>query len=316
MAKTINLTRAHALRYCTSGDTRSVYMSVDDFLQIERNPHQRCERLRTNKLHLRKLVPAHSGVDIAIMPDGSLYKLNGHTRAFMWGKNKLERPKYLVVNVYSCETLDQVTDYYEHFDNNAAAKKGADTMQSGAHKAGVEFKTSWLKAGKYASMLSLACTHAGISLKMTPKIDLVGKFKRELVLFDAIPDLKRDNFKIGFGAGALLALRKHGASAVDFIDAFNKGLGVNHRGQKNAVQFLTEYLAEKRAAKRLAGIQANIEHCAFFLACFERFRNGDKRLTKRPTPPDLKTYLPVASKPTPRGRLGSSIPASPVALAA
>ena len=316
MTKTVNLMRAHAIRYCATKPVQHVYMSVDDFIPIERNPHQRCEQLRTNKAHLRALVPTHWSVEMAITKDGSLYKLNGHTRALMWEKSKLERPEYLNVTVYSYKTVEEVTAAYEHFDNDIAAKKGSDTLQSGAHKAGIEFKTKWLKEGKYSAMLTEACVIAGISKKDTLKIDRVGKFKKELELFDTIPDLDKDKFVIGFGAGALVALRKYGRGAVPFITAFNCGHGMNNLGKKDAVQFLLEYLAERRAAGQLTGKANNIADIAFFLSCVERHKMGDPKLTRRPRPVDLKTYLPVVSKPTFRGRRGSFAPMSPVALAA
>jgi hypothetical protein len=282
-----------AIRYSVKEPLTSLMMSVDAWIDIERNPHQRCERLRTDKPHLKVLKPTHRVVHAAVLPDGATYKLDGHTRAYKWLKNTLERPDHLLVVVHSMATLEEIEEAYEHFDSRNAVKTTPDAIQSALNALGIVCATPWLKAGKFGAALSEACIIAKINNKKTSTIDRVGKFKQEIKALDALNSLHHKQFPLGILAAAFVSIRQHGARVLPFWQAFNDGLGQADGRNKDAVKYLDEYLASAKAGRRLAGKQNNQDNMSFALGCVHRYVNGNKRATKAPSMIELASYFPT-----------------------
>lgn len=264
----------------------TVSMTVAEFLAIQRCPFQRNEELRLNKPHLRVLAPQHALVAIAVLPDGRTMIVDGHTRKAKWIEGSLGQPAGLVVAVYSVKTLDEVEAIYESYDASEAVKNGTDKVQSGLSRAGLELKTPWLAAGGMTAALELACV---IAHKSKPKKKTqVELFAKELALFDTI-EPNRTNFLIGFGAAALLILRKHGALGLDFLKNYNANLGNKVGEERDAVQMLTEFLVSERAARTTGLLVNNKRHVSMMLALHTRHIGG-KMHKRLPRPTDLATY--------------------------
>lgn len=284
-----------AIKHSRSKPVVSIQMTVDQWISIQRNPHQRCERLRVNKAHLKELEFSHWSVEMAVLPDGQLFKLNGHTRAYMWLKELSERPPYVNATVISVNSIDDVKRLYEHYDSTTSVKLSPDVVQSAFHAHDITPQTRWIKEGKIASMLNDACETAKVNKRNISLMGRVGLFKDEIVLFDSLIDVRKSMFPIGFGAGALIALRLYGSKVLPFLQSFNDQMGRDDYGRKDSVKTLLEYLAEKKAAKQMAGKENNKEQQAFTLACIDRYLKGDKLSVKRPTLVDLSSLMkPVA----------------------
>lgn len=92
------------------------------------NPKQRDVTLHARKAlrgHLSSYSDAQACVSGAVF-DGELYKLDGHTRAYLWSREELQQPKSVIVTTFHCNTLDQLLDLYGTFDNSAAAENSKD----------------------------------------------------------------------------------------------------------------------------------------------------------------------------------------------
>lgn len=289
--KTLKSVSATAPKYYSlTLPVQSITMTVPEWLDVPENPIQRNDELRVNMRHLRKLHLAHRCVSMAALPDGSIYKLDGHTRARKWAEGTLAEPDYLQVAVFSVRTIAEVEDLYRTFDARTAIKTSADEVCGGIRRADLSFETPWLQAGKFAAMLALAHDLYGVE-KKAPHERRVNLWAEELKLFDSISP-KKGRFIIGVGAAALCALRKHGDSAIDFFDRYNRDIGMKTEDRRDSAQMLSDYIADQRRLKRLAGIKANTDHCAITLSLAKRHFSGEL-FRNMPRPVDLRTFFKV-----------------------
>jgi hypothetical protein len=278
-------------RYNFREPITTINMSVDDWIKIERNPHQRKECLRVNKPHLKVLKLPHWVVYMGILPNGDSYKIDGHTRAYKWLKGTLERPPFVIAVVISANTIDEIEAIYQCYDSRLAVKSRPDDMQSGANACGIKFKTPWLKAGKFSGILTEVCAFARVDKSVLP-IERVTKFKKELELLDRVTNLRP--LSLGYGAGLVMALRKHGDKILPFIQLVSDGVGIHVGKQRDPVRFLLDQWKSDRDAKTMAGRQNNHRQMAYTLGCVERWlESGDKLFVHRPTQIDLANYLPT-----------------------
>lgn len=114
---------------------KTIEMSVKDFIKVPANPIQRDTKLHANsaiKHHLESEAVTHAKVSIAESKK-SKWKLDGHTRAYLWKEGELESPKILSVDIYTVSDRDEAIELYKHFDNSRAAESIPDRV-SGALK--------------------------------------------------------------------------------------------------------------------------------------------------------------------------------------
>lgn len=287
----VTLTSIKGLVFSKDHPVDSYKVPTREWFDVERHPLQRREDLRPTR-HLRGIFKSHWVVFMIALPDGRTIKVDGHTRSWLWANSKLEMPPYLVVIVYSVASMTEAETLYEHHDSRNAVKQAKDTIQSALNAEGVDLNTDFLRAGKFSSMLSLACTAAGISVRDTAYRDRVNAFKSELLLLDSIVDLREKQFPIGFGAAALLGLRKHGKKALAFLQAFNDGLGVCSGKKQDDVHRLTILYKEARSGKTLAGIANNNAHMQSALPLIDRYIDHPGKLFEQaPSKITLAAYL-------------------------
>jgi len=113
------------------GDKRIEMWSCDKFHDVQKCPNQRDTKGRAKKAlnkHLKQASTTHNEVAIAELPDGTQYKLDGHTRDYMWYKNMLKKPVYLIVMVYKLKTIKDVRDIYYQYDNSNAVETNTDKL--------------------------------------------------------------------------------------------------------------------------------------------------------------------------------------------
>lgn len=110
--------------------------SVIDFIKIQDCPVQRDIEIRVKKArknHLNKHSITHGQVSIAELPNGAIYKIDGHTRSYLWNENKLERPNFLIVMVYKVKNESELRNLYYQFDSSSAVESNTDKL-TGAFK--------------------------------------------------------------------------------------------------------------------------------------------------------------------------------------
>ena len=168
-----------------------VEMSVDDFIALPEHPRQRNTALRANAAsrgHLKKLLPIHQKVSIAVL-NGVSYRVDGNTRAYLWQHGKLEKPKAVAADFYYCTDKADFDQLYDVIDNIGSAKKSSDGLYSEMNDLGFQPISSPLGSGKLTTalgVLKLAVSDAS----MTPDRAKVEISDKEIIAA-FLPELRK-----------------------------------------------------------------------------------------------------------------------------
>lgn len=292
----ITAIKGKSVLYDAANPVKSVVMTFNEFASIPRNPNQRNEEERVKKQHLRKFVLSHRSVAIAVLPDESCYKLDGHTRAAagLLGLMPELVKQGFIVTVYSVNDLKDVVDLYNTFDNKKATKSAADTLTGALSMNNLTLETGWLKNGFFATGLKNAdthwCRHVGLKIAGRTPDAFVAQFRNEILLFDGIGP-KEKRYPIGVLAACFLFLKKHGKNALPFIIDFNDGMGTAAGQDRDSVHMLHEFLTSKRAEKSMNGESANDAIMKMTLALMKRSLGTVQLYNRWPSPISAADFL-------------------------
>lgn len=255
---------------------RRVYLSPEEWAAIPANPRQRdTERHAAKAVHLRKPHPVHAFVSMAVLPDGRRYKLDGHTRSFLWEKGDVEAPTLLTVDTWNCDNVEQVKQLYGVFDNASAVETTADRMFGAYREHGLEFKSPLLRARKIVAATRFAYK---ILFGVRPAVesseyDLLRYWRPEFgLLDDCMPSNKE--FPTGITAASIITFRRHGLDALDFWDRYSHDRGNKRNGERDAVQALRDRVDSMRGERKLTSASNIDTLVAVALSAFQADRKN------------------------------------------
>jgi len=134
--------------------------------------------------------------------NGKTYKLDGHTRSYLWSKKKLAPPaSTLIVTVFKAETMDDVRRMYECCDNSGAVKNSADNMFSALNSLGYAPKNILKKSNAVFSVIKQMTPGKGGP--STTAFELVPEWFEDIIALDSISGLTNRRFPAGFVAAFL-----------------------------------------------------------------------------------------------------------------
>jgi hypothetical protein len=280
----------------------SLKMSVADWIAVTDNPIQRdTERHAAKAKHLLTPSPTHAHVSAAKLPDGTLVKLDGHTRALMWARGMVQRPAHVEVAVIPVKSIEDAKQLYTHFDSKDAVETAVDKISGGFRDIGFTPESGLLKSGQIGSALRIAWTvKHGYSKEKVAKntYEMVNEFSAEILALDELGLGKRAAFA-GIIAAFLLSYRKYDEQCLPFWRAVFGNAGNKINGKMDAVQALNELiLARKRNATY--GSAADMDLCSRALHAYEKYRD-EEMLGIVPRPMNLTGYL--VRKPAKRAAL-------------
>lgn len=229
---------------------------LDEWLGIPDCPIQRdTERhaQSASKKHLSCSSPTHANVSAARLPSGEEYKLDGHTRSFLWATGKLEPPSHILyVDVYYCDNMTEVEDLYQQFDNQDAVENLRDKLYGAYRLHGFTPKSSVIKTGGVTSAIAMIL---GIQFNRHSIYKAVAPFIPTLMLIDK-EDFPSRLFISPVLAATIVTVHKDGEQAMKFWRAYANDEGVKRGREKDGVQALTELLLSIRSA---GGVFANVK---------------------------------------------------------
>lgn len=202
-----------AVTFAGSAMPRTETMSVKDWIAVTTNPRQRptVEQLEKGiKGHLFHPSVSQAVTHAARLPDGSLVKLDGHTRALAWESNLLESPPFVLVVVYPVSDIEQAKELYTHFDGLGPVETVHQQIGGGMRENNIVFESSFCKRRKFSNALRYA---SGNSLK-TP-YEQVTAWKDELLMIDAL-DVNAKMFNSGITLAAILTGNRNPGMAYEF----------------------------------------------------------------------------------------------------
>jgi hypothetical protein len=224
-------------------------MSIPEWASIPDNPIQRDTDKRLLKAtHLTPFKPVHRLVSMAVLPDGSMYKIDGHTRVVRWQDPTFPNPPdYVEVKVYLCRDIETVCAVHKTFDNIKAADNANDKMFGAMRLNKIEFNSMFMKSLKYHSGL-IELDEVTFGHNNTPLEDVVARYKDAMLLLDTItPNHKK--FPTGILMAALGSLRVDGERGLVFWKKYQIKDGTITRGRMDAVQMLIEYNEKETSSK-------------------------------------------------------------------
>lgn len=268
----------------------SLKMSVADWIAVEDNPRQRdTERHLSKAKHLMTPQPTHAFVSAARLPDGTLIKLDGHTRALAWERNMVKRPAHVEVSVIAVKSIDEAKDLYGHYDSKDALETATDKISGGFNEIGFEPKSGLLRSGRIGTALAIAWKAVnGYAKEKAAKstYEMVNAFAEEILAIDDL-ELPKAAANSGIIAAFLLSYRKHGEQCLPFWRAVFAGAGTKMNGQMDAIHAVNELMLQRKGAY---GGAVALDLCARALHAYEKYRN-DEMLVIAPRPINLSGYF-------------------------
>ncbi len=126
----------------------SVLMSFDTFAKLPDHPRQaNRSQAQVKKEHHKTWSLDKNLVKVVELPDGTQWKLDGHSRVEAVKKGKVDKPTNdLMVIVYEVDSEVEAMEMFEHMDNKVATETTAQVIASAKHVAGVVSKKGSLSS--------------------------------------------------------------------------------------------------------------------------------------------------------------------------
>ncbi len=266
---------------------RIVQMTPAEWAVVKDNPIQRDTQKRAEKAargHLRNASTSQAVVHAAVLVDGRLVKLDGHTRAHLWSEGLLKPPESVHVVLHEGCTIGDAIELYKQFDSAAACENATDRFSGALRLHGISAGSSAILKGGVTSALRVINSTRSI-------YDLVGDWKLELQMIDEL-GASNEVFPSPVICAALLTLRKHGRKALEFWRLYAAGLGTRIDGMSDGVDELTRIVDTLRASKQLArgGCAVIYSQAGRAVSCCERWMRG-KTYSAGARHTDLRAYM-------------------------
>lgn len=265
-------------------------MSVDEWIATPANPIQRdTERHAAKAKHLLKPLPVHAIVWAAELPTGKLVKLDGHTRALLWERNQVARPKTVEVHIMSVKDMEEAAELYKTFDSRDALETTPDKISGALRGMGYVPVSSLVASGAIAYAMRLAWVGVygfAVDKRARDIYQAINEFAAELIALDEL-EFRKGEASTGIMAAILLSYRKHGDKVLPFWRAVKEKAGTKSGGQMDAVQGLLEMVLSKKS--KWGGQQA-YDTLGRALASVEKWMEGET-MAQYPRPLDVISYL-------------------------
>jgi hypothetical protein len=220
---------------------------LNTFIKIPDNPRQRDTEVRAAKAvkkHLSHLHPSHTVVSIARLPNGDEYKLDGHTRCYLWDSEELEKPETVLCLVYELDTIEQVKDFYRAFDSSNASETSNDKVYSALRDAFGYQPQSELFKNKGARTAIELVVNKGASINDDSLYELATNHPnavQAMKIIDANDTFTKGKFNASFLGTMILSVMRDGEQALAFWRMFENNQGTKNAGTSDAVEIMCNY---------------------------------------------------------------------------
>ena len=237
-------------------------MTIGARIGVRTNPSQR-DHINRRAAHLDRLEPQHLMVAAAQLPDGTLVKLDGHTRAHrrQSAPERFPHHQTLHVAVYPVAYLDRAIALYQTFDSKAAVESSRDQLAGALRLNGLDPELARVLALNSALETAIGSRAKGNARRLP---DALATYRDEVQeIFRRAPRLKAHKLKSGTIGALILALRHHPRITLALLDALDSNSAPRPQiGRKRNVPCaLAELLKEPGrqnhtdpAAERMLGI--------------------------------------------------------------
>jgi hypothetical protein len=262
-------------------------MTFPQFDALPDNPRQRDTLARLARAkHLNSLESPHQVVAAYRLPDGTMGKVDGHTRCEKWRRGELEIPPILTVLVFDVPRIEAAGDLYWMFDNPVQIKGTRDMVHGYLQELGREVERVWLRNLLFSALLIIEGNVPRYRQGELVKLGLV-LWWDEIAMLDQCPvDLHSDYRISSLVAGALVAAEAN--TLPGFLREFNEG-GHFEDGYGDGPYMLRREIDTMRLKRATAGHIAQERIAAATVKALTMYKTHDR--VRRMTTMDWKTYI-------------------------
>jgi len=265
-----------------------INMTPDEWCNLEDCSRQRNTTKHARSAsarHLSDIHDAHAVVNASRWPDGTLTKLDGHTRAFLWQSGQLEAPEQLTVLVWNVGMKSEDEDFYLTFDNRTAAELNNQLLFGTFRKYGVELESALLIQGGLYAALQHIYGQDDMGLNLPEEIVPIVK------MIDRKDYQKSRNIRMcsGFIAAMLASVFRDGEKAFKFWDAYYEDQGTKTGKQWDGVHGLS-VIIEREPQKGTGRDQARIR-MRRAINCYDAYM-GEKTLNRNASEIKITKLVP------------------------
>lgn len=244
-------------------------LTVEQWCDIPDNPRQ-----RDTERHARKAIKylatpssSHYIVHAAMLPDGTLYKLDGHTRALLWDRGDIPQPTgTLLAVIHPVSSLDEVKRLYVQHDNPGAAENIVDRISGAYRELGWNPTSNIVRNGPVASAMRL----------LSPGVDIykaIAEWLPELQFVDALEPPKA-TCPAPYLAAILATRRVYGDRCITFWEAYKHNQGNCIKGRRDGVEALRCSWEARTTSGTNTGMNNYMSMAGQAVACCEAYMNG------------------------------------------
>jgi hypothetical protein len=271
----------------SGGSSYALEMPVAAWVALADHPRQRDTLRQAAKSHwklarraLGAIAESHRWV-IGAELDGTLYKVDGHTRGYLWNVGKLKPPASVYVTIYRCKTRAELIDLYGTFDSQAAVEKQQDRVTGAMRQLHLNFQSKRLRYGAITDALSIALRGVargkdafGNQYEDFDVYAAMELFTPELRLLDAV-DPQPDIFHTGVIAAALLSLALDARSIEFFLKVSNPKGKKKEEPPFDPMQWIRWLMKNTREQGTGRAKITQEDICATVLGAVEIWKKGD-----------------------------------------
>ncbi|HOW46207.1 MAG TPA: hypothetical protein P5305_01325 [Rubrivivax sp.] len=264
---------------------KTIQMTPSQWAAVANNPIQRDTEAHAAKAardHLARPAKTHQKVAAARLPDGSLVKLDGHTRSLMWGDGRLVAPPFVYVDVYDADSMGEVMELYKQYDYRGSVEGAVDKLSGAYRLHGISPSTALLTKGAVTTALRVIRWQENI-------YEMVGEWKPELLALDEIGATYRI-MPTPIIVAALATLRVRGEKASSFWRVYVAGAGSRTNGASCGADALSRLVTDLRLRGVLASSKLNKDQAGKAISCCEAWINN-RLMTGGVKATDLASYI-------------------------
>ena len=268
------------------GASYTVEMSVEAWIGLADHPRRRDSERHARKPEWNVLSRTARGPVLEMLRwvvagqvGDEVWKVDGHTRSYLWANGSLAKPKSVFCKVFRCESLEALHDLYATFDHPAAEETLFDRVSGAYHQHGLTLRSERLKPGMIGDALSIAwrgvarTSDAGAEEDEMDIYNVVGAFAPELSLLDSV-NPQNDTFQTGIVAAALLSLALE-PGLIGYFDQLSKRQGSKRLGLLDPVEALLHMVAAVKGRRGAWGKAQQHELCAAALTGAIAWKAGE-----------------------------------------
>lgn len=263
-------------------------MNLEEWYTVPDNPVQRDTKQHADRAvrkHLKDTASSQWVVQMATLPDGRCFKLDGHTRSLLWEEGRLPAPDRVLVNVHPCRNIEEVKALYSTFDNKGAGENAPDQVYGGFRLHGISPESSLFKKCMLATVMR-TLPNPGSDL-----YDHIGNWKKEITAFDGADPVYGPLYPSGVVAGALATFRRHPGPASEFWGGFQSDNGWKTGTTRDGIQALREYIPQRRASVNKDSTAEVYDLACRVISAFESWRLNRRYKSLRIRRTDLREYI-------------------------